>query len=151
MTDRIHLDQVNIVVSDMEASVSFYRRLGLDIDDGGSGEWAPWAPHHRNSRGAGGADVDLDSPAFASQWNQGWPGGTGAVLNFRVPNRGDVDRLYDELTGAGYTGQQEPYDAFWGARFAVVADPDGNSVGLMSPQDGAMRAAPPLPPDSPAN
>ena len=33
------------------------------------------------------------------------------------------------------TSQQEPYDAFWGARYAIVEDPDGNAVGLMSPID----------------
>ena len=35
--------------------------------------------------------------------------------------------------------QQEPYDAFWGARYAVVSDPDGNGVGIMSPIDPAQR------------
>ena len=39
--------------------------------------------------------------------------------------------------------QQAPYDAFWGGRFAIVEDPDGNPVGLMSPNDPAMRTAPP--------
>ena len=34
--------------------------------------------------------------------------------------------------------QQEPYDAFWGARYAVVSDPDGNGVGIMSPVDDAL-------------
>ncbi len=41
--------------------------------------------------------------------------------------------------------QQDPYDAFWGARYAVVSDPDGNGVGIMSPPDPAMRTAPPEP------
>ena len=52
---------------------------------------------------------------------------------------------YADLTGAGYAGQQPPYDAFWGARYAVVEDPDGNPVGLMSPLDPAYRSAPPEP------
>jgi uncharacterized glyoxalase superfamily protein PhnB len=54
-----------------------------------------------------------------------------------------VDRLYTELTTAGYQGQQRPYDAFWGARYAVVADPDGNPVGLMSKSDPGKRTPPP--------
>jgi uncharacterized glyoxalase superfamily protein PhnB len=73
-------------------------------------------------------------------------GGTGIVLGFRVAERGEVDRLYDELTAAGYTGQQPPYDAFWGSRYAVLSDPDGNSVGLMSPREPARRTPPPDPP-----
>jgi catechol 2,3-dioxygenase-like lactoylglutathione lyase family enzyme len=138
----IELDQINVVVRDMEAMAAFYGRLGLSFGGG----MAEWAPHHRSSGAQGGLDVDLDSTAFASVWNRGWPGGTGIVLGFRVPEREDVDRRYEELTAAGHTGQQPPYDAFWGSRFAVVADPDGNSVALMSPPDPSRRTPPPAPP-----
>ena len=60
------------------------------------------------------------------------------VLGFKFASRDEVDRVYADLTGAGYRGQQPPYDAFWGARYAVVEDPDGNAVGLMSPIDPAL-------------
>ena len=49
------------------------------------------------------------------------------------------------LTAAGYAGRQPPYDTFWGARYAVVADPDGNDVGIMSALDPARRSWPPKP------
>ena len=68
-------------------------------------------------------------------------------LGFQRPTREDVDRMYGEVTGAGYQGRQKPYDAFWGARYAIVADPDGNDVGLMSPIDEQRRTWPPV--DSP--
>jgi hypothetical protein len=45
--------------------------------------------------------------------------------------------------GAGARSLMAPYDAFWGARFAVVEDPEGNAVGIMSPMDDARRTAPP--------
>lgn len=140
---RIRLDQVNIVVGDMEASAAFYGALGLDLSDGGMAEWAP---HHRDAR-TDAADVDLDSEAFASQWNEGWPGGTGVVLGFRVDHRDDVDRLHAELTAAGHRSQSEPYDAFWGSRFAAITDPDGNTVAIMSTADPAHRGRTPTPPD----
>ena len=54
-----------------------------------------------------------------------------------------MDARYADLTAAGYRGQQPPWDAFWGARYAVVEDPDGNPVGLMSPIDPARRSAAP--------
>ncbi len=141
---EIRLDQVNIVVRDMEAMATFYGRLGLELD-GGSPEWAP---HHRNTGTVDGVDVDLDSAAFASVWNEGWPGGAGIVLGFRVQERAEVDALHDELTAAGYASQQRPYDAFWGARYAVVIDPDGNAVGLMSPRDPSRRGPSPSPPST---
>lgn len=141
MSGDIHLSQINFVVGDMDASAAFYSRLGLDLTDGGMPEWRP---HHRSTETSG-ADVDLDSAAFAAEWDAGWPGGSGIVVTFRVPSRDDVDRLFDELTLAGHPAQQPPYDAFWGARYAVVADPDGNAVGLMSPADSTRRSqvAPP--------
>ena len=49
------------------------------------------------------------------------------------------------LAAAGAAVQQEPYDAFWGARYAVVSDPDGNGVGIMSPVDPAQRRDQPPP------
>lgn len=138
----VTLDQVNLVVRDMEAMAAFYRLLGLRIDT----PPADWAPHHRNNSGEGGFDFDLDSQQFAVQWNNGWPGGPGIVLGFHLDSREEVDRLFGELTSHGYKGQQSPYDAFWGSRYAVVADPDGNAVGLMSPPDPDRRSAPPSPP-----
>lgn len=91
-------------------------------------------------------DLDLDSSQFAARWNQGWPEGrSGAVLGFRVGERATVDEIYRRLIEAGSVGQQPPYDAFWGARYAVVADPDGNSVGIMSRVDPDRRSRPPTP------
>jgi hypothetical protein len=46
------------------------------------------------------------------------------------------------LTAAGYAGPQPPYDAFWGARYAIVQDPDDNDVGLMSPIDPNAKFVP---------
>ena len=107
----------------------------------------PWSDDHRSARTGQGLDFDLDSSTFAAQWNGGWPTGkTGVVIGFRLPTRDVVDATHDDLVGAGYVSQQSPYDAFWGARYAVVEDPDGNSVGLMSPIDLAKRSAPPDPP-----
>ncbi len=139
MADRAPvLDQINLVVSDMDATVAFYTRLGLTIPD----TTPEWQQHHRNAALPGGISLDFDSEAFARVWNRGWQRGTGAgmgVLGFRLPSRAAVDQLYAELTGAGYAGQQPPYDAFWGARYAIVSDPDGYAVGLMSPVDAGRR------------
>ena len=136
------LEQVNIVVRDMDAMADFYRRVGVDIRSGP----AEWAPHHRSGASNGGIDVDLDSEEFAAVWDRGWPGGSGIVLGFRTPDRESVDQLFAELTAAGAAAQQEPYDASWGSRFAVVTDPDGNAVALMSAPEPDRRTPGPKPP-----
>ena len=142
MDDRPVLDQVNLVTRDMDAAVAFYRRLGVEIPD----TEPQWAGQHRSATRDDGIDFDIDSTAFASQWDRGWPkGATGAVLGFRVTERETVDAIYADLTAAGAVGQQAPYDAFWGARYAVVTDPDGNAVGIMSAIDPARRTTGPEP------
>lgn len=139
---RAVLDQLNVVVRDMPAAVDFYRMLGIEI----SATLPEWDAHHRPADIGRAIDFDLDSATFAKQWNTGWPeSSAGVVLGFRVATREDVDALYRELTEAGHKGQQPPYDAFWGARYAILEDPSGNAVGLMSPVDPARRA-PPSPP-----
>jgi catechol 2,3-dioxygenase-like lactoylglutathione lyase family enzyme len=138
------LDQLNLVVANMDATVAFYTRLGLTIPD----TTPEWQQHHRSAVLPGGVTLDFDSQAFARVWNRGWqPGQKRAmgVLGFRVPSRERVDELYAELMAAGYAGQQPPYDAFWGARYAIVSDPDGYAVGLMSPVDAARRTSVTLP------
>ncbi len=142
---RAVLDQLNIVVRDMDAAVDFYRRLGIDIPE----TLPEWQAHHRTADIGGEVDLDFDSTAFTPQWDAGWPASRpGVVVGFRVATREDVDDLYAELTGAGHVGQQTPYDAFWGARYALVEDPSGNAVGLMSPVDPARRTRPSPPPAS---
>lgn len=134
------LDQFNLVVTDMEATVAFYRRLGVTIPDADPA----WQGHHRNGQLPGGIDLDFDSVTFARHWANGWKGGMG-VLGFKVDSRQRVDELYADLTGAGYCGQRPPFDAFWGARYAIVEDPDGNAVGIMSPIDPDRRTDPGFP------
>lgn len=140
----IRLDQLNLIVRDVRASSAFYGRLGLDF--GGVND-PVWADHHvgaeHDSETA--IDVDLDSTIFVEKWDAGWPGGTGIVIGFKVDSRQEVDELVAALVAEGVTVRQEPFDAFWGARYAVVSDPDGNGVGIMSPIDPATRSEAPSP------
>jgi catechol 2,3-dioxygenase-like lactoylglutathione lyase family enzyme len=142
MTDKPVLNQINLVVTDMAATVEFYRRLGLSIPDTDPG----WESHHRTAEMPGDIDLDFDSADFAREWDEGWSEGDRmGVLGFRVPSRDAVDNIYRDLTEAGYNGEQRPYDTFWGARYAIVQDPDGNPVGIMSPVDPSRRRMPTAP------
>lgn len=141
-TDGPVLDQINLVVRDMDAMTEFYEKLGVEI----ATTDPPWDRHHRTASTPGGLDFELDSTSSAQLWDEGWtPDRTGVVIGFRMPSREAVDNTYDDLVAAGYAGEQPPYDAFFGARYAVVRDPDDNSVGLMSPIDPTRRWAPPDP------
>lgn len=67
----------------------------------------------------------------------------GVVIGFSLPTREAAEERYAELTSAGNAGRQPLFDAFWGARYAIVADPDGDDVGLMSPVGESRRTWPP--------
>ena len=129
----------------MRASVEFYRLIGFDIPD--ESVWQDGDGAHASIKQPNGIDLELDSTALARAYNAGWAeseAGSGrAVLNFRMPSRESVDELFARVTGAGHAASQEPYDTFWGARYAIVKDPDGNAVGFMSESDPERRSAPP--------
>ena len=139
------LNQLNIASRDLAALMAFYRRLGVEIPH--DAVWQTSTGPHHASAALGEFDLEFDSTAFAQIWNAGWRKrdniGGSVVLGFSVASREAVDEIYADLTGAGYTGLQAPYDAFWGARYAIVQDPDGIAVGLMSPVSAEFRSPPP--------
>jgi catechol 2,3-dioxygenase-like lactoylglutathione lyase family enzyme len=144
---RVVFNQINLVVRDMAAMVEFYEHLGVEL----APTFAPWDRHHRSFSAGSELDgfaFDLDSQSFVTHWNEGWPEGqTGPVFGFGLSSTTAVDEAYASLTAAGYAGQQPPWDGFMGARYAVVTDPDGNSVGLMGPIDPARKTMPTPPKD----
>jgi uncharacterized glyoxalase superfamily protein PhnB len=128
VTPRI--DLIGLHVRDMFQSLRFYRRLGLDIPDGAESE------EHVEAILPGGLRIGWDTAAVMQSFDPGWKpveSGTAFSLAFLVDSPAEVDALYAELTGAGYAGHLEPWDAFWGQRYAVVKDPDGNDVALFAP------------------
>lgn len=88
--------------------------------------------------------IDNESLAriYSAEWRQA---GTknSVLITAQLSSRVDVDATYEKLTRAGYKSLQPPYDAFWGARYALVADPEGNSVGLESPAEASKQVWPP--------
>ena len=142
------LNQVNVIGSDLDATLAFYRRLGVDIPEDRVWRTVTGAHHISAAEGQGeSAGLDLDSSAFAQVWNSGWRGRTDlagrVVVGFGVASRQAVDDIYGNMVSAGFRGLQAPHDAFWGARYAILEDPDGLAVGLMSPTSAAHRAPPP--------
>ncbi|MEU0783586.1 VOC family protein [Streptomyces sp. NPDC006173] len=131
MTPRF--DVIGLVASDMAASLAFYRRLGFDFPAGAEAE-----PHVEAGL-PGGLRLALDTEETVRSFHPGWrpPSGGGRVsLAFRCDDPAEVDSVYDELVGAGHHGELKPWDAFWGMRYAVVHDPDGNAVDLFAPLPG---------------
>ncbi|MFQ6329457.1 VOC family protein [Nocardia sp. CWNU-33] len=124
------LDFIGIVVSDMAATLDFYRRLGLDFPEGSENQ------PHVEAAIAGGMRIAFDTEAVIKSFHPQWqpPSSTGRTgLAFRCADPAEVDRVFTELVNAGYHGELKPWDAVWGQRYASLADPDGNGVDLYAP------------------
>lgn len=127
-------DALGLVVADMAASLSFYRRLGLDLPAD-----ADTQPHVEAVL-AGGLRLMWDTVEVIKSIDPRWTppsGGGRASLAFACEDPQEVDRVYAELMAAGYESHLEPWDAFWGQRYASVRDPDGNGVDLFAPSSPA--------------
>jgi uncharacterized glyoxalase superfamily protein PhnB len=109
----------------MQASIRFYRLLGLDVpDDPGEGHVDILLPE--------GGRLMLDSEdvirSFLPDWTR--TDGNQVSLAFECESPAKVDELYERAVEAGYEGEKPPWDAFWGQRYALLGDPDGVRVNL---------------------
>lgn len=120
------LDAVGIVIRDAKKSVEFYALLGVTLKEVGDGHFEGTSGEIR---------IMLDSIDLMKEINPNWtePAGSGIVLCFRQGSPEEVDELFSTITGAGYVGVKEPWDAFWGQRYCSVKDPDGNQIDIFSP------------------
>jgi catechol 2,3-dioxygenase-like lactoylglutathione lyase family enzyme len=125
-------DVVGLVVADMGKSLAFYRRLGLDVPADADAE-----PHVEH-RLPGGLRLCWDTietiHSFWPEWTP--PTGDGRIgIAFVCDSPAEVDRVYADLVQSGSGSIHEPFDAFWGQRYATVRDPDGNAVDLFAARD----------------
>jgi uncharacterized glyoxalase superfamily protein PhnB len=124
------LDLIGIVVEDMGRSLAFYRQLGLDIPASADSEG------HVEVTLPGGLRLAWDTVEIMKSFDAEWTpptGGSRCGFAFLVDSPADVDTLYAELVAGGAAGHLEPWDAFWGQRYAVLKDPDRNDVSLFAP------------------
>nr|WSZ99170.1 VOC family protein [Streptomyces sp. NBC_00857] len=123
------LDAIGLVVSDMAASLAFYRLLGIAVPSD-----ADTAPHAEAPL-PGGLRILWDTEETVRSFDPGWTrpqGGERTGLAFLCGGPAEVDATYETLLAAGYAGHLKPWDAVWGQRYAVVLDPDGCGVSLFA-------------------
>jgi catechol 2,3-dioxygenase-like lactoylglutathione lyase family enzyme len=123
-------DMIGLVVRDMSASLRFYRTLGLPIPEGKDAE--PYVDFTTSN----GYRISWNTAEMVKQIDPTWtePSGGGRMeLAFKCDSPTHVDQTCKKLADAGYRGHKQPWDAFWGQRYAIVVDPDGNHISLFSP------------------
>jgi catechol 2,3-dioxygenase-like lactoylglutathione lyase family enzyme len=119
------LNAIGIVASDLAASIRFYRLLGLAVPDTPSeGHVDTFLPN--------GVRFMLDSEEVIRSFSADWSRKTGNQISvaFECDDPDEVDAVYRRVVEAGFDGEKEPWDAFWGQRYAQLRDPDGVPVDL---------------------
>lgn len=119
------LNAIGIVVSDLGRSIAFYRLLGLEVPE------TPGEDHVETTL-ASGTRLMFDTEEVVRSFQPNWTRQTGNQLSlaFECSSPAEVDETYARMVAAGFHGEQEPWDAFWGQRYAQLADPDGVPVDL---------------------
>ena len=127
----LELYMLGLIAQDMGTSLEFYRRLGLAIP-----EESEKKTHVEIKMGSG-LTFFLDSRP--SRWDPGFvrkdaPGRMEAsdsyrsLLEFYLKTRSAVDAKYSELISFGYQSYRAPYETSIGMYFAMLKDPDGNTI-----------------------
>jgi uncharacterized glyoxalase superfamily protein PhnB len=121
------LNAIGIVSSDLAKSIEFYRLLGVDFPEGGEGHIEATLPS--------GARFMLDSEDVVKSFRPDWTReqGNQLALAFQCASPAEVDETYARAKDAGFNAEKEPWDAFWGQRYAQLRDPDGVPVDLYAP------------------
>jgi uncharacterized glyoxalase superfamily protein PhnB len=118
------LNALGIVVSNLARSMAFYRLLGVDFPEDGEG--------HVEATSPSGARLMLDEESVVKSFRPDWTRETGnqLALAFECSSPAEVDELWTRAKEAGFDADKEPWDAFWGQRYAQLRDPDGVPVDL---------------------
>ena len=125
----IKLDMIGIISADIAESLRFYRLLDLEIPEPPEGE------DHVEVTLANGLRLAWDGLSMMKELDPEWvaPVGHRIGLAFLCDGPAQVDATYRRILAAGFKSKRAPWDAFWGQRYALVQDPDGNVIDLFAP------------------
>ncbi|HET8751853.1 MAG TPA: VOC family protein [Gaiellaceae bacterium] len=120
-----HLDAIGIVSSDLARTRAFYGLLGIEFGEGDD---------HVEATMPNGLRLMVDTEEVIRSFRPEWTGAAGNQLSlaFACGSPAEVDELYARVVAAGFAGEKEPWDAFWGHRYAQLSDPDGVPVDLFA-------------------
>ena len=119
------LDAIGIVSSDLGRTRAFYRLLGIEFGEGDD---------HVEATMPNGLRLMVDGEHVIRSFNPDWTRATGnqSALAFACDSPAEMDEIYARVVDAGFHGEKEPWDAFWGHRYAQLSDPDGVPVDLFA-------------------
>ena len=120
----LELYMVGVIVADMGKAIEFYRRLGVDIPAGSENQ------QHVPIK-MGEMTFFLNTRSLNARWDPAKTeaaGGYRIILEFYLKTRAEVDAKYAEMIGYGYQSHVAPFETPFNNYFAMIDDPDGNTI-----------------------
>lgn len=122
------LDAVAVSTTDMVATAAFYRLLGFTFPD-----FEADAMHLEAETPPGGVRLMIDTAALMTDLTGEAPRPANhSTFGLLCDSPAQVDAVAAGVAAAGHTIVTAPWDAFWGQRYATVADPDGYRIDLFA-------------------
>ena len=125
---RMKLDAVSVTSRDFAGTVQFYELLGFSFP-----AFKPDAKHLEAITPEREVRLMIDDTELIKGIIGKQPvASTHSSFAIRCETAADVDAAVAAIRHAGFIVVKEAWDAFWGQRYAVVVDPDGNGVDLFA-------------------
>jgi uncharacterized glyoxalase superfamily protein PhnB len=126
---KMKFDAVSVTTTDMEAATSFYALLGFAFPT-----FERDAQHVEAITAAGEVRLMIDDRLLIKTLTGKDPApATHSSFAIKCERPAAVDAAVLAIRNAGFAVVKEPWDAFWGQRYAIVADPDGYMSDLFAP------------------
>ena len=122
------LDAISVASANFEATARFYSLLGFAFP-----AFGPEAKHLEALTPAGEVRLMIDDRQLMKSITGKDPTpSTHSSFAVKCESPAQVDAAVAAIRDAGFVVVREPWDAFWGQRYAVVADPDGYASDLFA-------------------
>jgi len=123
------LDAIGITSRDLAKSARFYALLGFQFPDFSADE-----KHLEPITAEGEVRLMIDDAELMKSITGEDPTPPNhSSFAMKCQSPADVDAGVAAIRAAGFAVVKDPWDAFWGQRYAIVADPDGYMVDLFAP------------------
>lgn len=120
------LNAIGVTSTNIPKTVEFYTLLGFEFKD-----FKPDDEHVEPITPPGSARLMIDATRIVKDiiGEDPKPGNISAFA-LQYDSVDELNTVATRISEAGFTVFKEPWDAFWGQRYAVVQDPDGFKVDL---------------------
>lgn len=124
----VKIDAVGVSSSNLDKTVAFYQLLGFKFDEIKGDE-----DHIEPIVEPGGMRLMIDSKKLMTELINAKPKPSNhSAFAILYDSPAEVNAVAERIKQAGYIVVTEPWDAFWGQRYAIVQDPDGYRVDLFA-------------------